>query len=109
MFILKYRKLQIGCLYKYKDEWIFFYSSDFKKQNKIVPIFSFEDLNKQYRSKELFPYFQARIPSVKNPNVKEIIDRKKIDANNETVMLKEFGKETITNPFKLEYVADFLD
>jgi len=102
-FILMVDKIRMGTL-KCKDgEWYFQYSNEFKSHseeyNRIV---GFPDLDKIYKSETLWPFFQIRIPGLKQPSVQEIIKEENIDQNNEAALLKRFGKTTITNPYKLE-------
>jgi HipA-like protein len=101
-FILFYKKLTIGTLSVKVNEWHFKYSMEFKRQEKIVPLLDFPDKNREYISENLWPFFEARIPSLRNPMIKSVIDKKKIDPTNIVLLLREFGHRTITNPFILE-------
>lgn len=101
-FILVYKKLSIGTLTEKNGEWDFKYSSEFKNQNEIVPIIGFPDKDKDYVSNSLWPFFQSRIPSLKNPIIKDIVEKEKIQPDNKVYLLKRFGRRTITNPFVLE-------
>ena len=101
-FILMVDDIRIGTLYCEKGEWYFKYTDDFKKHsdeyNRIV---GFPDLNKIYQSDILWPFFQIRIPGLKQPAIQEILEKEKIDKANEVALLKRFGKWTIANPYKL--------
>ena len=102
-FILKVDKINMGTLYCKDGEWYFKYCKEFKDRseeyNRLV---GFPDLNKTYKSETLWPFFQTRIPGLKQPSVQEIIKEEKIDQTNEAALLKRFGKKTITNPYELE-------
>ena len=104
-FILKVDKISMATLYCKNGEWYFKYCNEFKdhsdEYNRIV---GFPDLNKTYKSETLWPFFQVRIPGLKQPSVQEIIKEEKIDQTNEAALLKRFGKKTITNPYELETV-----
>lgn len=102
-FLLKYGNLKIGKLYREKEEFIFEYEDDFKKQTKIKPLVSFLDKSKKYQSKNLFPFFVARIPEPNRPIIKEEIKEKEIDKNDVFELLKYFGRRNGDNPFILEY------
>ena len=101
-FILMVDDIRIGTLYCEKGGWYFKYTDDFKKHsgeyNRIV---GFPDLNKIYQSDILWPFFQIRIPGLKQPAIQEILEKEKIDKANEVALLKRFGKWTIANPYKL--------
>jgi HipA-like protein len=101
VFELWYKELMIGIL-SLKDEiWSFQYSEAFKQQDRIKPLPDFPDVNKVYQSKELYPFFIQRIPSLNQPKVKETIKKEKIDEANIVELLKRFGQLSINNPFKL--------
>lgn len=101
-FILTVDKIRIGTLYCEKGEWYFKYADDFKNHsdeyNRIV---GFPDLDKIYKSDSLWPFFQIRIPGLKQPAIQEIIKKEKIDQANEVALLKRFGEKTISNPYQL--------
>lgn len=62
----------------------------------------FPDLDKHYRSEDLWPFFAVRIPSLEQPAVQRAVQDMKLDAHNEVDLLRAFGKKTIANPFVLE-------
>ncbi len=101
-FILTVDNINIGVLSCDKSEWYFHYTDEFKKHadeyNRIV---GFPDLNKTYKSETLWPFFQIRIPGLKQPAIREILEKEKIDKANEAALLKRFGQKTISNPYEL--------
>lgn len=101
-FILSVDKIEIGMLSCKDGEWWFKYSDEFKKlEGKYNRIIGFPDLNKTYKSKSLWPFFQIRIPGLKQPAIREIIAKENIDDSNEAALLKRFGKKTIANHYEL--------
>ena len=101
-FILTVDKILIGVLYCEKGEWYFKYADDFKNHsNEYNRIVGFPDLDKTYKSDSLWPFFQIRIPGLKQPAIQEIIQNEKIDQENEVALLKRFGQKTISNPYQL--------
>jgi HipA-like protein len=101
-FELSYKDLKIGYLSLANGEWSFAYSNEFKKQNRLLPMIDFPDVNKVYESEELWPFFTSRIPSQSQPEIQFAIRQNKIDGDNEVSLLEFFGRRTITNPFLLE-------
>lgn len=101
-FILLVDHIRMGELYCANSAWSFKYTDEFKKHsgeyNRIV---GFPDLDTIYNNETLWPFFQVRIPGLKQPAIKEIIQKEKIDITNEVELLKRFGKKTITNPYEL--------
>ena len=98
--ILKIDNLTVGYLSCKNGEWIFKYSEEFKAQTEYHMIIGFPDLNEEYHSDELWPFFRIRIPGLKQPLVREIMIKENIKEN-EYDLLKRFGKKTIANPYEL--------
>jgi HipA-like protein len=101
-FVLQVDGINIGFLHCDKGEWVFKYSDEFKTHSKEYNrIIGFPDLDKEYRSDSLWPFFQVRIPGLKQPAVQEILKQENIDESNEVALLKRFGLKTITDPYEL--------
>ena len=90
IFDLNYEDLLIGTLEWTEEKWIFQYSKNFKLQNRIKPIPDFPTIDKVYKSKELYPFFVQRIPSLKQPKVQQTIKKENIKNTDEATMLKIF-------------------
>ena len=101
-FVLMYNDLPIGELRFDGAIWYFAYTKMFQNQSSIDVITTFPDKNKEYKSEILWPFFQARIPSLKQPKVQEIIRQKGIDEDDIIALLKTFGFRSINNPFVLQ-------
>ena len=104
-FHLKYDDLTVGILCVDHGHWIFRYSDEFRKRSDLRPIVEFPDVNKTYESDELWPFFQMRIPSRTQSTVEEIIERERIQENDQVRLLARFGRRTIANPYELIPVA----
>ena len=101
-FILTVDNIRIGMLYCDKGDWYFKYTEDFKDHsNEYNRIVGFPDLNKTYKSETLWPFFQIRIPGLKQPAIQESLENEKINKENEAALLKRFGQKSISNPYKL--------
>lgn len=103
-FNLTYKNLEIGVLSFNNFNWTFRYSDKFINQNTIKPIIDFPNIYKVYQSPNLFPFFDFRIPSLKRPEIQDIIKKEKLDATNKADLLAYFGKKTITNPYVLALI-----
>lgn len=102
IFILKVDGINMGTLHCENGEWVFKYTDEFKNHSDVYNlIIGFPDLNTEYRSPSLWPFFKTRIPGLKQPAVQEIIKDENIDPSNEVALLKRFGNKTITNTFTL--------
>jgi hypothetical protein len=66
-----------------------------------MPITDFPDKQKIYTNQQLWPFFASRIPTLNQPYQLKKIERAKINKNDSVGLLKLFGSETITNPYRL--------
>ena len=101
-FFLKYHDLLVGTLSVHDGIWTFEYSEDFRQSDILRPIVEFPDINKTYRSKELWQFFTSRIPSSEQAEVEEILRQEHIEEDDAVSLLKRFGRRTVANPFHLE-------
>lgn len=92
---------EVGTLLADRGEWVFTYSDEFRNQTELCPIVDFPDVKKQYRSRNLWPFFALRIPSPEQPAVREFIRSQPQEKADEGILLKEFGERSIANPFRL--------
>ncbi len=93
--------LEIGRLGREDDQWIFRYSEDFRRQTSIQPIMDFPNVEKEYRNAELWPFFLLRIPSLAQPSVQRMLERRKLETVDQGTLLQEFGRRSVANPFEL--------
>jgi HipA-like protein len=100
-FLLLVDNIKVGYLCSHNGDWYFEYSNDFKKETDYNLITGFPELNKVYKSDELWPFFRIRIPGLKQPSVIETLEKENIDKNDEVELLKRFGQRTIANPYEL--------
>ncbi|MCK4920707.1 MAG: HipA N-terminal domain-containing protein [Bacteroidales bacterium] len=101
VFHLMYGKQLVGDLSYKNKEWVFKYSKDFKNNPSVKPIIDFPDLKKKYSNNNLWPFFATRIPTLNQPYHLKKIRKANISKDNSVALLKLFGNETITNPFRL--------
>ncbi len=97
-FALTIGELPIGTLKLEKGIWVFNYSNEFKNQFIYKPLTEFPDIDKEYKSRDLWPFFLSRIPAANNIN---IVNRgyQEVDL---VGLLKNFGSKTTTNPYTLQ-------
>ncbi len=101
-FVLRIKNLEIAQLSIEDKFWVFKYSEEFKNQNKYARLTGFSDLDKIYKAEVLWPFFKIRIPGLKQPMIRDIIEAEKLDDSNEAVLLRRFGKLSMSNPYILE-------
>jgi HipA-like protein len=101
VFKLRLGDLPVGVLSVRGGQWTFRYADEFRAQQKLRPLPIFPVVNKVYESNELWSFFRMRVPSLKQPSVRRIVDEQNIDSKDEVKLLKRFGRRTISNPFEL--------
>lgn len=89
-------RLLVGILLYSDGMWYFNYSDEFKLQNRILPLTNFPSKDKEYSTKELWPFFASRIPS----NTQLQLD-KDMPQEDMVTLLRRFGKRTVANPYEL--------
>jgi HipA-like protein len=89
-------RLLVGILLYSDGMWYFNYSDEFKLQNHILPLTNFPSKDKEYSTKELWPFFASRIPS----NAQLQLD-KDTPQEDMVTLLRRFGKRTVANPYEL--------
>jgi HipA-like protein len=100
-FMLMYNDRHIGTLRLKAGEWSFAYSAEFKERPNLRTITEFPMVDKVYRSKELWPFFAMRVPSLRQAGIKRIIELEHINEDDEAALLRRFGRKTVANPFEL--------
>lgn len=105
-FALTYGELVVGYLYLRGGAWEFNYSPEFKAQSQVQPLVDFPDLEKTYHAHALWPFFMARIPSLTQPQVKDVMAKEGLDENSDVALLRRFGNRSISNPFVLLEIAE---
>jgi hypothetical protein len=100
-FTLCHHGVPIGDLCLEQGKWKFAYSDEFRASGKLRPLFEFPDVDKVYESSDLWSTFETRIPSTKQPRVREILDAERIDEGSDVELLRRFGRQTVSSPFEL--------
>ena len=98
-FNISLENLVVGTL-RYSDGmWYFNYSEDFKLQKRILPLTNFPSKDKEYSTRDLWPFFASRIPS----NAQLQIDKN--NGKEDVVsLLRRYGGRTVANPYELSPV-----
>lgn len=108
VFLLFFNKLPVLVLSKNPQGWKMFYTNEFKDQDKLKPLLPFPDVEKTYRSTELWPFFAVRIPSIARPEVQRTVREEELNYDDVAAMLNRFGRKSIADPFELTPIEDQL-
>lgn len=102
------RKYVIGALCKEKQEYIFKLNPDGFKKSKEAGFFQkleFQDVNKIYKSKELFTMFKVRVfqtEKYNNEQIKDYLNELNIKEYDEFEILRKTKGILMTDNFSLE-------
>lgn len=95
-FDLYLNRLLIGTLTYQNGLWAFSYSDDFKKQSEYAPLINFPNVDQNYESDQLWPFFASRLPG-----------NTQLDSTTENMgiveLLRKYGQHVITNPYTLHF------
>lgn len=94
-FDLYLGSLLVGVLTYEDGEWRFSYSDEYKTQDKYEPLVNFPNLDQQYKSAQLWPFFASRLPGVSE------LKENEQESTDVLTLLKKYGRHVITNPYKL--------
>lgn len=94
----------VGILSFKEGYWIFEYSNEYK-EGEFSSLVNFPNIDKIYKSKELWPFFSSRIPSLARKKIQDEIKKKGLNENDNLALLSFFGNKTITNPFELVKIS----
>jgi hypothetical protein len=100
-FVLVLGRLPMLILSRNSQGWTMRYTEAFKMQSRIAPLVPFPDVNKVYRSPELWPFFSVRIPSIARPEVQRTVREEHLDYDDVAAMLRRFGRKSVADPFEL--------
>ena len=92
----------IGTLTVEDGEFVFRYTSEFIAKPTMQPISYFPDLRREYRSANLWTFFQIRIPPMDRADVAEALGRRKVDPSDVLSVLDTVARKTIANPYEVE-------
>ncbi len=92
----------VGRLYREQEEFVFRYDSDYDRD----PISAFPKIDKEYRSKHLWPFFAVRIPPMDREDMQKEIERRSLNENQIIEILGSVAKVSVTSPYEFKLVAD---
>jgi HipA-like protein len=94
-FDLLLGNMPVGIL-SYEDGiWSFVYTDEYKQQNHYEPLVNFPNLNQEYKSEQLWPFFASRLPGVSE------LKGEGTSSSDVLSLLRKYGQHVITNPYKL--------
>lgn len=91
----------VGELWVERGEFVFEYSPKFRKMD-IPPLPDFPNKEKQYRSKDLWPFFDSRLPPADRDDVEPLVKERGIAPGNTLEMLGEFSQHSVSSPYEIK-------
>lgn len=81
-----------------QSEFVFRYDPDYHKE----PISDFPYLDREYRAKNLWPFFSARIPPIDREDIREAIKALNIQSDQPLEILGKVARVSITSPYEFQ-------
>lgn len=92
----------VGRLFQEKSEeqseFVFRYDPAYHKE----PISDFPYLEREYRSKALWPFFSARIPPIDREDIREAIKALHIQSDQPLELLGKVARVSVTSPYEFQ-------
>jgi HipA-like protein len=92
----------IGVLSQEEGSFVFRYDPSFVASTEAEPILAFPDLQTEYRSRELWPFFAVRIPPADRKDVREALARMHLRPDQTLEVLGTLAKRSISNAYRLD-------
>jgi HipA-like protein len=92
------RPVTVGYLKFEGGWWTFEYDTDYRHRPDLRPIEGFDDLERVYRSRVLFPFFAVRIPDQDRPDVRRRLEEQKIRDPETSDLLRVYGRRAVASP-----------
>jgi HipA-like protein len=99
------RDVLVGILSQDEGEFVFRYDAGYILRPDPRPISAFPDLQKEYRGRDLWPFFAARMPPMEREDVKAEMLKAHLQPGDTIRLLGTLSKKTITNPYRFELAA----
>lgn len=93
----------IGTLINDAGEYVFRYDAAYAERADYPALPAFPEKQREYRSRDLWPFFNVRLPPLDRADVKRLIRERNIEAGDTLRLLAELGRRTITTPYELRY------
>ena len=95
----------VGTLLNEAGEYVFRYDADYAAHPEYPAITAFPEKQREYRSPNLWPFFDVRLPPLRRADVQHVIRERGIDEHDVLRLLGELGAKAVTTPYELRYNA----
>ncbi len=92
----------VGRLSQEEGKFVFRYDPAYHAD----PISAFSDLDKEYRSGELWPFFSVRIPPIDREDMREAIAARNIKSDQPIELLGKVANFSVTSPYEFQLHND---
>ncbi len=93
--------LLVGTLSAEGGQYTFRYSEVFKRRLDIPAISAFPNREEVYRAGELWPFFQVRLPPLDRPDVRRVVEERRLNKDDLMSLLPALGGHVVTSPYNL--------
>lgn len=97
-------KRLVGSLTQEQGEYVFRYDAAFRDSD-LPGIAAFPDKAREYRERELWPFFDVRLPPLKRVDVQSVVAARNLEGADTLQLLGALASRSITTPYELRYSA----
>ena len=90
----------VGRLSREQDEFVFRYDSGYGEE----PISAFPQIDREYRSPHLWPFFAVRIPPIDREDMRKEILARSLEEDQIIEILGSVAKVSVANPYEFKLV-----
>jgi HipA-like protein len=90
--------VRVGTLRYGQDVWTFTYSDEYRNHRDFRPLEGFEDVDRVYKSRMLFPFFAVRLPPKSRPDIRRELVAQNMENADSVDLLRVFGRRAASSP-----------
>lgn len=96
-------QIRVGGVWRDGPQLVFEYDPSYVSSPEARPISGFPDLDAQYRSHRLWPFFTVRMPPLDRKDVEPIAAQRDLKFGDELRLLGALGGRAVASPYVFEY------
>ena len=90
--------VRVGTLRFDQGFWTFAYTDEYKNHHDFRPLEGFDDVDRVYRSRVLFPFFSVRLPPKSRPDIRRELATQHLEDADSVDLLRVFGRKAASSP-----------
>jgi hypothetical protein len=92
-------RILVGRLTQEANEFVFRYAEGFRRSDR-PGVAAFPDKDREYRSIDLWPFFQVRLPPTERADVLAVLEEQKLHPDDVLGVLAVLGAKSVSTPYE---------